>query len=202
VTDQAVAVILASYPANIVRDRSYVLALMAHVEHYSLEDIHRLADSRTGIQTVCKFPPTIAEIVDFVKGPAIHKWSDGSMRREPERFNHGPNFTQERLRREADLLAQGLSPEEVERAETQRRQEYMAEAREYLKRHKIDWLGNSTEAEWLRKLPDPNDPEWFSKLDSNAPYRKQEPASKELLDDYHKHQIEIAEALNPSKATH
>jgi hypothetical protein len=93
---RAAVTILSAYP-NIEMSEPYILAVTELLEDYSEHDIARLMNRRTGITGQCKFAPTIAEIVDFIEGPAIHKHSDGKLHRTPEwvvpSSGHGRNFT-------------------------------------------------------------------------------------------------------------
>jgi hypothetical protein len=158
------------YPNAGKVEETYVAAVMELLETYPLNDIRRFMDLRTGIVSRHKFLPSLAEIVDFIEGPAIHKHSDGTMRRYPERFNHGPNFTQQRLVREAERAKQGLPPEP-----------------EFKSRERIEHRGDG-------------DPHWLTHPNPDAWWRKQRPPSQELAEDCKRHAEEVRQAMEAREA--
>jgi hypothetical protein len=147
---------ISAYPNAGAIDPGYVLSVIELLETYPRNVLDRLINPRTGIATQCKFVPTLSEIVDFIEGPAIHKWSDGTMRREREwvvapSISYGPNFTQQRLAEEEAMRAQGKEPPVIE----------------YKSRVRIEHPGD-------------HDPHWLTHPDPDAPWRKQGPPSREL----------------------
>lgn len=61
----------------------FVTLLVEHLETYDLRQLDQLVNPKTGIQTVSKFLPTIAEIVEFFHAREF----------VAPRSGHGPNLT-------------------------------------------------------------------------------------------------------------
>jgi hypothetical protein len=118
------------------------------LKEYSEPVMFALEHPRTGIRAKCKYLPTVADIVEMADELSKPKRNPFET---PQAYNPGPNFTQERLREEAAMRAQGIEPPEVE----------------YKSRERIEHPGD-------------HDPHWLTHPDPNAPWRKQGPPSREL----------------------
>lgn len=170
--DRAVAVILSSYPPDLAKDAmEYAKQLMRHIEQYTVEEINLIADPRTGIATRCKFPPTIADVVEFVRESGRAPFE------MPRTTSYGPNFTQERLAREAE----GLNDEP----------EWPRPPLENWKRHFPEFVDK--QPEWIKDANEEN----IGKIDPNVPWRTKEafgPPSDELRESMQRHMAEIKTA--------